>query len=120
MASQVREARRQAEMHVDWYAELKHNLRRAERVRAERDLAKAEAGVARLRDLLARRPTAGGPRRGGREDLVVSARVPRGHGVAGVEGNEPFQVAALGAARSVAQIRAGVAGATGASGGRSR
>lgn len=56
LASQVREARRQAETHVDWYAELKRDLRRAERVRAERDLAKAEAGVARLRELLARQP----------------------------------------------------------------
>ena len=56
LASQVREARRQAETHVDWYAELKRDLRRAERVRAQRDLAKAEAGVARLRELLARQP----------------------------------------------------------------
>jgi hypothetical protein len=56
LASQVREARRQAETHVDWYAELKRDLRRAERARAERDLAKAEAAVARLRELLARQP----------------------------------------------------------------
>jgi hypothetical protein len=56
LASQVREARRQAETHVDWYAELKRDLRRAERERAQRDLAKAEAGVARLRELLARQP----------------------------------------------------------------
>lgn len=56
LASQVREARRQAETHVDWYAELKRDLRRAERERAERDLAKAEAAVARLRGLLARQP----------------------------------------------------------------
>jgi hypothetical protein len=56
LASQVREARRQAETHIDWYAELKCDLRRAERERAERDLAKAEAGVARLNALLARQP----------------------------------------------------------------
>ena len=56
LASQVREARRQAETHVDWYAELKRDLRRAERERAQRELAKAEAGVARLRELLARQP----------------------------------------------------------------
>ena len=46
LASQVREARRQAETHVDWYAELKRDLRRAERERAARHLAKAEAAVA--------------------------------------------------------------------------
>ena len=56
LASQVREARRQAETHVDWYAELKRDLRCAERERARRDLAKAEAGVARLNELLARQP----------------------------------------------------------------
>ena len=56
LASQVREARRQAETHIDWYAELKRDLRRAERERAERDLAKAEAWVARLDALLARQP----------------------------------------------------------------
>jgi len=56
LASQVREARRQAETHVDWYAELKRDLRRAERQRAEKDLAIAEAAVARLRELLARQP----------------------------------------------------------------
>lgn len=56
LASQVREARRQAETHIDWYAELKRDLRRAERERAEKDLAKAEAGVARLNALLARQP----------------------------------------------------------------
>jgi hypothetical protein len=56
LASQVREARRQAETHVDWYAGLKRDLRRAERERAEKDLAKAEAAVAGLRELLARRP----------------------------------------------------------------
>jgi hypothetical protein len=56
LASQVREARRQAETYVDWYAELKRDLRRAERQRAERDLAKAEAAVARLNALLARQP----------------------------------------------------------------
>jgi hypothetical protein len=56
LASQVREARRQAETYVDWYAELKRDLRRAERKRAERGLAKAEAGVARLNALLARQP----------------------------------------------------------------
>jgi hypothetical protein len=53
LASQIREARRQAETHVDWYAELKRDLRRVERERAERDLAKAEAAVARLNALLA-------------------------------------------------------------------
>ena len=36
LASQVREARRQAETYVDWYMELKRDLRRAERQRAER------------------------------------------------------------------------------------
>jgi hypothetical protein len=54
LASQVREARRQAETHVEWHAELKRDLRRAERERAQRDLAKAEAEVARLNALLAR------------------------------------------------------------------
>ena len=56
LAAQVREARRQAETHVDRYAELKRDLRRAERERAKRDLAKAEAEVARLTALLARQP----------------------------------------------------------------
>lgn len=56
LASQVREARRQAETHVGWHAELKRDLRRAERARTERELAKAEAAVTRLNALLARQP----------------------------------------------------------------
>ena len=56
LASQVREARRQAETYIEWHAELKRDLRRTERTRVERDLAKAEAGVARLNALLARQP----------------------------------------------------------------
>jgi hypothetical protein len=56
VASQIREARRQAETHIDWHAELKRDLRRAEGQRAERDLAKAEAAVARLNALLAHQP----------------------------------------------------------------
>jgi hypothetical protein len=56
LASRVREARRTAEIHVDWYAGLERDLRRAERARAERDLVKAEAALIRLRELLARQP----------------------------------------------------------------
>jgi hypothetical protein len=56
LASQVREARRQAETHVDWHAELKRDMRRAQRARAERELAKAETAVTRLNALLARQP----------------------------------------------------------------
>jgi hypothetical protein len=56
LASQVREVRRQGETHVDWHAELTRDLRRAERARAERELAKAEATVTKLKALLARQP----------------------------------------------------------------
>ena len=56
LASQVREARRQAETYVDWHSELKRDLRHAERERVERELEKAETAVARLKALLARQP----------------------------------------------------------------